>query len=65
MGELGTKLGLDELAGGAASISRALLAEFIGKQAYLTFINIEIHLSHHVISRIKYLFVEYVHKSTL
>ncbi|KAI8429925.1 hypothetical protein MSG28_000395 [Choristoneura fumiferana] len=30
MGELGTKLGLDELAGGAASISRAFLAEFIG-----------------------------------
>ncbi|CAG9782987.1 unnamed protein product [Diatraea saccharalis] len=30
MGELGTKLGLDELAGGAASISKALLAEFIG-----------------------------------
>ncbi|XP_026764157.1 aquaporin AQPAe.a [Galleria mellonella] len=30
MGELGTKLGLDELAGGAAGISKALLAEFIG-----------------------------------
>ncbi|XP_048004465.1 aquaporin AQPAe.a [Leguminivora glycinivorella] len=30
MGELGAKLGLDELAGGAASISKALLAEFIG-----------------------------------
>ncbi|XP_068629224.1 aquaporin AQPAe.a [Battus philenor] len=30
MGELGRKLGLDELAGGASSISRALLAEFIG-----------------------------------
>ncbi|XP_028159475.1 aquaporin AQPAe.a [Ostrinia nubilalis] len=30
MGELGAKLGLDELAGGAAGISRALLAEFIG-----------------------------------
>lgn len=31
MGELGAKLGLDELTGGAAGISRALLAEFIGK----------------------------------
>nr|UQZ09752.1 aquaporin [Agriphila aeneociliella] len=30
MGELGNKLGLDELAGGAAGISKALLAEFIG-----------------------------------
>ncbi|KAG6460745.1 aquaporin isoform X2 [Manduca sexta] len=30
MGEIGTKLGLDELAGGAAAISKALLAEFIG-----------------------------------
>ncbi|KAJ8734006.1 hypothetical protein PYW07_014557 [Mythimna separata] len=30
MGELGAKLGLDELTGGAAGISRALLAEFIG-----------------------------------
>lgn len=31
MGELGNKLGLDELAGGAAGISKALLAEFIGE----------------------------------
>lgn len=30
MGELGAKLGLDELTGGAAGISKALLAEFIG-----------------------------------
>lgn len=30
MGELRAKLGLDELAGGAAGLSRALLAEFIG-----------------------------------
>ncbi|XP_059049183.1 aquaporin AQPAe.a [Achroia grisella] len=30
MGELGTRLGFDELAGGAAAISKALLAEFIG-----------------------------------
>ncbi|CAG9575849.1 unnamed protein product [Danaus chrysippus] len=30
MGELGNKLGLDELSGGAAGISKALLAEFIG-----------------------------------
>ena len=31
MGELGKKLGLDELSGGAAGISKALLAEFVGK----------------------------------
>lgn len=31
MGELGNKLGLDELSGGAAGISKALLAEFIGE----------------------------------
>lgn len=31
MGEIGNKLGLDELSGGAAGISKALLAEFIGK----------------------------------
>lgn len=30
MGEIGAKLGLDELSGGAAGISRAFLAEFIG-----------------------------------
>ncbi|CAB3237287.1 unnamed protein product [Arctia plantaginis] len=30
MGEIGAKLGLDELTGGAVGISRALLAEFIG-----------------------------------
>lgn len=30
MGELSTRLGIDELTGGAASISRTLLAEFIG-----------------------------------
>ncbi|XP_037963977.2 aquaporin AQPAe.a [Plutella xylostella] len=30
MGEFGNRLGLDELAGGAAAISKALLAEFIG-----------------------------------
>ncbi|CAH0691342.1 unnamed protein product [Chilo suppressalis] len=30
MGELGSKLGLSELSGGAAGISKALLAEFIG-----------------------------------
>ncbi|CAH2068639.1 unnamed protein product, partial [Iphiclides podalirius] len=30
MGELGRKLGLDELSGGAASITKALLAEFVG-----------------------------------
>lgn len=38
MGELGTKLGLDELTGGAATISRALLAEFIGTVLAYTFI---------------------------
>ncbi|KAJ0181211.1 hypothetical protein K1T71_003296 [Dendrolimus kikuchii] len=30
MGELGNRLGLDELAGGAINIGRALLAEFVG-----------------------------------
>ncbi|CAH2216693.1 jg18735, partial [Pararge aegeria aegeria] len=31
MGELSNKLGLNELSGGATGISKALLAEFIGK----------------------------------
>ncbi|KOB69798.1 Aquaporin-3, partial [Operophtera brumata] len=35
MGELGNKLGLDELSGGAAGISKALLAEFIAVTAGL------------------------------
>lgn len=37
MGELGAKLGLDELTGGAAGISKALLAEFIGKSKKILF----------------------------
>lgn len=30
MGELGRKLGLDELSGGSSGIVKAILAEFIG-----------------------------------
>lgn len=37
MGELGARLGLDELSGGAVGIGRALLAEFIGKFTKITF----------------------------